>query len=52
MKEHIPSPSSWMGYITIVKEYMSRELTESDYKVLMKGYINSVDVKTIVNQLE
>lgn len=52
MKTHIPDPSSWMGYISQVKEKIGRQLCEKEYSVLMQNYIHSVSVEDVVKQLE
>lgn len=51
-KEHTPHPSSWMGYISQVKEIVNRQLSEKEYSILMNGYINSVSVEEMVIKLE
>lgn len=52
MKSHTPHPSSWMGYISQVKEIVNRQLSEKEYSILMNGYINSVSVEEMVIKLE
>lgn len=52
MKEHTPHPSSWMGYISQVKEIVNRELSEKEYKILMQSYITSVSVEDVIKKLE
>lgn len=52
MKTHIPDPSSWMGYISRVKEKVGRQLSEKEYSILMQSYIHSVSVEDVVKQLE
>lgn len=51
-KEQTPHPSSWMGYVSQVKEIVNRQLSEKEYSLLMNGYINSVSVEQIVIKLE
>lgn len=52
MKTHVPDKSSWMGYISRVKEKIGRQLSEKEYSVLMQSYIHSVSVEDAVKQLE
>lgn len=52
MKTHTPHPSSWVGYISQVKDIVNRELTENEYKILMNGYINSVSAEEMVIKLK
>lgn len=52
MKTHTPDKSSWMGYISQVKEKISRQLSEKEYSMLMHAYIHSVSVEDVVKQLE
>lgn len=52
MKTHTPHPSSWMGYISQVKEIINRQLSEKEYSILMNGYINSFSVEQMVIKLE
>lgn len=51
-KEQTPHPSSWMGYISQVKDIVNRELSEKEYKILMQSYITSVSVEDVVKKLE
>ncbi len=52
MKTHTPGKSSWMGYISQVKEKIGRDLSENEYKILMYRYLHSVCVNDVVKKLE
>jgi len=52
MKTHTPDQSSWMGYISRVKEKIGRQLSEKEYSMLMQSYIHSTSIEDIVKKLE
>lgn len=52
MKEKPLDENSFIGYAFLINQAIGRKMTEQEYKQSLQGYINGVDYKQMIKQLE